>query len=123
MTERKIIGYVIKVMVPRERFTEGRTFKFKTEAGYKRWVSRFEAMDQNKIRLFTHGPIRERIKLDYSQIEDVEVDGIDIRDYPDFCDAFIASASYQGREMTDEELDVLNEDSSYVYDCVQEKLY
>ncbi len=33
------------------------------------------------------------INLDYSQIEDVEVDGIDTRDYPDFCDAFIAAAT------------------------------
>ncbi len=63
------------------------------------------------------------INLDYSQIEDVEVDGIDTRDYPDFCDAFIASASYQGREMTDDELSVLNEDSDYVYEAVQQRIY
>jgi hypothetical protein len=61
--------------------------------------------------------------LDYSRIEDIEVDGIDTRDYPDFCDAFVASATYKGREMTDAELERLNEDSDFVYECVQERLY
>lgn len=61
--------------------------------------------------------------LDYSKIDDVEVDGMDGRDAPDFCDAFICSASYDGRAMTDEELDILNDDSQYVYDCVIEHLY
>ena len=54
--------------------------------------------------------------LDYTKIEDVEVDGIDTNDYPDFCDAYIAAATYKGRDMTYEELDVLNENSSYVYE-------
>lgn len=63
------------------------------------------------------------MKLDYSKIEDVEIDGIDHRDAPDFVDAFIASASYEGREMTDAELDALNENRSYVYECVIERIY
>ena len=63
------------------------------------------------------------MKLDYTKIEDVEVDGIDTSDYPDFCDAYIASATYKGREMTDEELDTLNEDGSYVYDRITDKIY
>lgn len=64
-----------------------------------------------------------KLQLDYSQIEDVEVDGIDTRDYPDFCDAYIASATYMGREMTEEELEVLNDDRDYVYEKVQDRLY
>lgn len=65
----------------------------------------------------------EPIKLDYWKIEDVEINGIDYRDSPDFVDAFIASATYDGREMTDDELDALNEDSSYVHEKVYEHLY
>ena len=61
--------------------------------------------------------------LDYARIEDVEVDGIDTRDYPDFCDAYIASATYKGREMTEIELARLNEDSDYVYEAVLEHLF
>lgn len=63
------------------------------------------------------------IKLDYSKIDDVELDGIDYRDAPDFCDAYIASASYDGRDMTEAELDVLNNDGDYVYSCVESHLY
>lgn len=61
--------------------------------------------------------------LDYSQIEDVEVDGIDTRDYPDFCDAYIASATYKGRAMTEKELERLNNDGDFVYSAVQKHLY
>ena len=63
------------------------------------------------------------INLDYARISDVEVDGIDTADYPDFCDAFIAYAEYDGRAMTDTELDTLNDDSDFVYSSVQTHLY
>ena len=63
------------------------------------------------------------MKIDLSQVEDVEIDGINPRDYPDFCDAFILEATYKGREMTDEELEALNEDSDFVHDKVMESLY
>ena len=63
------------------------------------------------------------IELDYSKIDNIEVDGIDYADYPDFCDAYIASADYDGREMTDEELDVLNDESDFVYSAVENHLY
>lgn len=62
-------------------------------------------------------------KLDYSKITDVEVVNIRHYDAPDYVDAFIESASYEGREMSEDELDLLNEDSSYIYDCVIAKLY
>jgi len=62
-------------------------------------------------------------KIDTSQVEDIEIDGINPRDYPDFCDAFILEATYKGREMTDEELEALNEDSDFVHDKVMESLY
>ena len=63
------------------------------------------------------------INLDYAKISDVEVDGIDTADYPDFCDAFIAYAEYYGKEMTDEQLDALNEDGDFVYEAVQNYLF
>jgi len=56
-------------------------------------------------------------------IDNIEIDGIDTKDYPDFCDAFIASADYDGKEMTEEQLDKLNEDSDFVYECVQNHLF
>lgn len=63
------------------------------------------------------------IKLDYSKIEDVEIDGLDYSDAPDFCDAYVASATYQGREMTDAELDTLNNDGDYIYEQTMRRIY
>ena len=51
--------------------------------------------------------------MDYKLIDNVEVDGIDTTDYPDFCDAFIASADYDGKQMTDEQLAEINEDRDF----------
>ncbi len=62
------------------------------------------------------------ITLDYSKIDDVEIDGIDSRDYPDFCDAYVCSASYEGREMTEEELEVLNEDRDFIHEKVWDQI-
>jgi hypothetical protein len=61
--------------------------------------------------------------MDYKLIDNIQVEGIDTNDYPDFCDAFIASADYDGKSMTDEQLDELNEDSDFVYECVQNHLF
>jgi hypothetical protein len=61
--------------------------------------------------------------LNYSKITEVEVEGIDTKDYPDFSDAFIASAMYNGRPMSDSQLDRLNDDREYVYQAVQDYLY
>jgi hypothetical protein len=61
--------------------------------------------------------------MEYTKIENVEVDGIDTSDYPDFCDAFIASADYNGKPMTPVQLDELNEDADFVHECVLNQLY
>ena len=61
--------------------------------------------------------------MNYDLIDNIEVDGIDTNDYPDFCDAFISSADYNGVEMSEEELEALNEDYSFVHDCVYTHLF
>lgn len=63
------------------------------------------------------------INLDYSKIDDVEVGGIRGYDAPKFVDAYIGRATYKGREMSEMELDKLNEDSEFVYEAVQRHLY
>ena len=61
------------------------------------------------------------------EVSDFEVDGIDTRDYPDFCDAYICDASVkengEWRDATEEELNELNEDYDLVYSCVENYLY
>lgn len=118
---RQITGYYIKVLIDRPRFTEGRTFKFKNETSYQRGLNRLNRLTGLKVWL--HGATYEPIVLDYTQITDVELDGIDHSDYPDYVDTFISSATYQGRDMTDEELDTLNEDRDYVYNKLMNYLY
>lgn len=58
---------------------------------------------------------------------DLVVEGIDTADYPDFCDAYIESASVlengEWRDATEDELDEINEDSDLVYSCVENYLY
>lgn len=55
------------------------------------------------------------VNFDINKLEDVEINDIDMNDYPDFCDAFISYATYEGRELTDEELDWIQENySNYV---------
>ena len=61
--------------------------------------------------------------MNYDLIDNIEVHGIDTNDYPDFTDAFISYADYNGVEMTDEQLEALNEDYSFVHDCVYTHLF
>ena len=63
------------------------------------------------------------INLNYSLIDNVQIDGIDTNDYPDFCDAYIVSADYDGREMTDDEIELLNEDGDFVSEQVYEWIF
>jgi len=63
------------------------------------------------------------MRINYNLIEDVQVEGIDYADYPDFCDAFIASAIYDGKPMSDEMLDELNEDYDFVYESITNYIF
>tara|TARA_R110000796_G_scaffold34275_8_gene88687 strand:+ start:671 stop:862 length:192 start_codon:yes stop_codon:yes gene_type:complete len=62
------------------------------------------------------------MKMDYKKIDNIEVDGIDTKDYPDFCDAFIVSADYDGIPMTEEQLDEINDDGQFQYECIMNDL-
>ena len=63
------------------------------------------------------------MELNYDKIDDVVVENIDQSDYPDFCDAYIASAKYEDengnyRELTEEELEGL--DNGWVLEQVHD---
>ena len=61
--------------------------------------------------------------MDYKLIDNIEVDGIDTKDYPDFCDAFISNADYDGKEMTEKQLDTINEDGDFQHECIMNDLH
>ena len=56
--------------------------------------------------------------MDYNKIDNIKIDGIDTKDYPDFSDAFIYSADYDGKPMTEAQLDEINEDFDFVHEQV-----
>jgi hypothetical protein len=49
-------------------------------------------------------------------VVDVEVDGVDTRDYPEFCDAYFSYAVFEDtlEELTDLELELLTENNGDV---------
>lgn len=58
--------------------------------------------------------------IDLTKVSNLDFEDIDHKDYPDFCDAFVISADYEDREMTEEELDDLNDNYR---EFVHEKLF
>ena len=49
-----------------------------------------------------------KIKFDINQLDDIMIGDVDMKDYPDFCDAYVESASFKGIELTDQQLEELN---------------
>jgi len=59
--------------------------------------------------------------VDYASLE---VDGIDTRDYPDFCDAFFLSGQYtDGTDIPDDVLDDLTSDGDLLYEHILKHIY
>lgn len=60
-------------------------------------------------------------EIDFSTLQ---VDGIDTRDYPDFCDAFICYGEYtDGTPLEEVDLQALNDDASLIYELVEQAIY
>jgi hypothetical protein len=60
--------------------------------------------------------------MDLSKVDNIVFEDIDHSDYPDFCDAFIASADIDGRPMTEDELEELNENRDFVHEKLMDFL-
>lgn len=64
---------------------------------------------------------RKNTSFDISNIDEASIilDDINTRDYPDFSDAYISYAEFKdGTPLTDEQLDELNRDSSFIHEMV-----
>lgn len=68
-------------------------------------------------------PEKTKIELDIKRVTNTVVDNIDFKDYPDFCDASIVSADYDGEPMTDEQIEAINENSEFVNERVFAQIY
>ena len=62
------------------------------------------------------------MSINFKEVTDCEIDGVDTKDYPDFCDAFIARCLYYGEEATEEELESINEQCDYIHELAFESL-
>lgn len=66
------------------------------------------------------------MKIETEYLTDLEFDDIDYNDYPDCVDAYVTYAwsTSLGRELTEEELDILNtEESEFVYESLMEYIF
>ncbi len=61
--------------------------------------------------------------MDLKKIKNITIEDIYYTDYPEFCDAFIASADYNGVPMTEKQLDEINENSDFVHEAVNNFIY
>ncbi len=59
--------------------------------------------------------------IDYDLIENVVFDNVQEEDFPDYADAFVLSADYDGEPMTEEEIESL--DIDWVYDELMRQLF
>lgn len=61
--------------------------------------------------------------IDLNLVQDIEVEDIHMWDAPDFCDAYISYATYDGVPMTDDQLNELNENTEFVHVQVELRLH
>jgi hypothetical protein len=69
--------------------------------------------------------VKTKLVLNGRAVVDAEIDGVDYRDYPDFCDAYFASAFYEdGDALTDDELvDLRDQNSDEFYEMITDYLH
>jgi hypothetical protein len=68
-------------------------------------------------------PYKPTTAMELDKISNIELANIDTSDYPDMVDAYIVSAEIDGVELTDAEIEELNCNSEFVYDCVLKELF
>jgi hypothetical protein len=70
--------------------------------------------------------MKAKTKTDITMVDldSLVVDGIDMEDYPDFCDAYFSEGKYlDGTPLPDDLLEELSEDGDLVHEMVFEQLY
>jgi hypothetical protein len=69
--------------------------------------------------------VSTHLQLNGRTVVDARVDGIDMSDYPDFCDAYFESACYEdGTALTDDELiDLTDHNQEILHEMVYDLIY
>ncbi len=61
--------------------------------------------------------------IDFNKISNIEFDGIDHSDSPDYCDAYIISCDIDGKQATEDEINEINDNSDFVHEKLFDYLY
>jgi len=63
------------------------------------------------------------MNIDFTKVDVQYIGDIDMKDYPDFCDAYIEEALVDGKPATEEQLDAINENADFVYQEIQNYIF
>lgn len=61
--------------------------------------------------------------MDLKKVDNIHIDGIDHSDYPDYSDAYISSADFDGRQMTEIESEYLNGQTDMIRRIINELFF
>ena len=69
--------------------------------------------------------VKTKLQLNGRIVVDATVDGIDMKDYPDFCDAYFDSACYEdGTALTDDELiELTDSNPDLLHEMIYDSIY
>jgi hypothetical protein len=69
--------------------------------------------------------VKTKLQLNGRTVVDAAVDGIDMQDYPDFCDAYFDSACYEdGTALTDDELiELTDKNCDQLHEMIYDTIY
>mgnify|MGYP000944551907 CR=1 FL=1 len=66
-------------------------------------------------------PLNENVmKIDFTKITNVDIENIQMYDYPDFCDAFLVDTDYGDEQMTEEIISYCNDNE---YEFINEYIH
>ena len=63
------------------------------------------------------------MNIDFTKVDVQYIGDLDMKDYPDFCDAYIEEALVDGEPATEEQLDAINDNADFVYEEIQNYLF
>lgn len=89
------------------------------------WGGERKKVSDKNIKVWVKKQIRESGNCEVNPLDltDIEVDGINKNDWPDFVDSYVVSANHKGRPLTPQQIEWLNQNHPDVaQDVVREKL-
>lgn len=107
---RSFIEAINAVEMPDMSTNNGRSLAFEFESkrvGFVQWMEK-----QLILKI-----------MDLDLISNIEFDDVFHDDHPDYCDAYILSAEYEGRPMTEDELEYINQNKFFVHEKLWSYLY